>query len=43
MNSNTFELIGRVTFVDFKALESGRTKTRVRISKKGRKGGEDET
>lgn len=43
MNSNTFEIIGRVTFVDFKALESGNTKTRVLISKKGRKEGEYET
>lgn len=43
MNSNAFELTGRVSFVDFKALESGTTKTRILISKKGRKEGEYET
>ena len=43
MNSNAFELTGRVSFVDFKSLESGNTKTRVLISKKGRKEGEYET
>lgn len=43
MNSNTFELTGRVSFIDIKAFQSGAFATRVLISKKGRKEGEYET
>ena len=43
MNSNLFELTGRVSFVDFKSFQSGTVKTRVLISKKGRKEGEYES
>lgn len=34
MNSNKFELTGRLNFIEFKALESGTTLARLLISKK---------
>ena len=36
MNSNKFELTGRLNFIEFKALESGTTIARLLISKKGK-------
>ncbi len=36
MNSNTFELIGRVNFIDIKYTEKGSTYTRVLLSKKAK-------
>ena len=36
MNSNTFELIGRVNFIEIKYTESGTAYTRVGLSKKGK-------
>ena len=36
MNSNKFELTGRLNFIEFKALESGTMIARLLISKKGK-------
>lgn len=36
MNSNTFELIGRVNFIEIKYTESGTAYTRVLLSKKAK-------